>query len=142
MTAKEYLRQYIKAKQKAEMIERQLAEIDDLIGNMTVDPTIERVQSSRDPDQIGKLVAKQADLLADLMDAKAKALDVMQEVCLTINKLKEPDDQLLLQARYIECRSWKQIIDKLHYNRRWVFRMHRRALIKIEKIINRPPKAT
>ena len=142
MEAKEYLLQYRKAKFEAECLDHQLEEINDLIGNVTVDPTVEHVQTSPDPDQIGKLVAKKTDLQAELIEAKAEALMIMQQVMSTINKLNNTDYKRLLQARYIECRSWKRITDSMHYDRRYMFKLHKCALLEIGEIINKTSKDT
>lgn len=142
MRAKEFLKQYKRAKAEADRLERQLAELDDLVGNITVDPTAEHVQTSRNPDQIGSLVARRTDMQESLKKAKDHALDVMQEVITVIDKLEDPDYQIILQARYIERKSWRYIAELVHYDGRYVFKLHNRALKKVDAIINKTQKDT
>ena len=147
MTGKEYLSQYRAVKLKVERLESQMAAVEDLLDSVTVDPTNEHVQTSKDPDQIGKLVAKRSDILADLMDEKAKALDLMQEIYSVINRIDDPDEQLILQLRYIKLLSWRLVEREMEYqsrvySRRWLFDHHKRALIKVEKIIKCAPICT
>ena len=62
MTGREYMMQYWEAVVRVRRLKSQSASIRDLLGNVTVDPSSEHVQTSRDPDQIGKLVAKLSDV--------------------------------------------------------------------------------
>ena len=147
MTGKEYLLRYREAYIKVCRLENQMDAIDDLLGNVTVDPTSEHVQTSRDPDQIGKLVARRADILSDLTECKTKALEIMEEIYHTIEMIDDPDDQLVLQLRYVKLLTWKNVERKMEevsqpYSRRQMFDHHKRALKKIEEIINSAPICT
>lgn len=137
MRAKEFLVQYWDAKAEVRRLERQLAEIDDLVGNVTVDPTSEHVQTSRDPDQIGTLVAERADIESDLTAAKDKALEVMQRVVGMINKLKKREYRQILQMRYVEHRSWRYIAEDMEYDGRYIYKLHNRALDAMDHILDR-----
>lgn len=141
MTGKDYLMQYWRAKVEVRRLESQRASIQDLLGNVTVDPTSEHVQTSRDPDQIGKLVAKLSDIEAELDDERVKAIDLMQKIYKDIGKLRNPDEQLILQARYIRMLPWSQVEkemqkSQLYYSRQWMMGHHKHALEEIERITN------
>lgn len=135
MRAKEYLMQYKKAKLEVERLDRQLHEINDLLGNITIDPTTEKVQTSPEPDQIGKLVARRADLIADITKARNESLDVMEDVRSVIEKVDNTEYRRLLQAKYIECRSWRKVIELLHWSERSIFRKHKSALQVVDRIL-------
>ena len=141
MTGKEYLLQYWRARVGIRRLESQEESVRDLLGNVTVDPTSEHVQTSRDPDQIGKLVAKLSDIHEELNNEKLKAIDLMQEIYRTIGKLKDPDEQLILQMRYIKMLSWIKVEEEMkkvqrYYCLDWMMRKHRHALKEIERITN------
>ena len=141
MTGKEYMLQYWQAKVIVRRLESQQASIRDLLGNVTVDPSSEHVQTSRDPDQIGKLVAKLADIQDKLNEEKLKAMDLMDEIYRAINKLGDPDEQLILQMRYIKMLPWSKVEKELekvqrYYCLDWVMRKHRHALKEIERLTN------
>lgn len=147
MTGKEYLLKYKAARIEVRRLEEQMAEMDDLVGDITVDPSNEHVQTSRQPDQIGALVARRSDLLSDLMAAKANALETMNEIYQVIGRLEDPDEQLVLQLRYIKLLSWRKVEAKMIeatrvYSRRQMFSIHKRAVKKVEKIINCAPDCT
>ena len=95
----------------------------------------ERVQTSHIPDKIGALIAQTIDLEADLMDAKADALQIMMEVDAVINKVPDPSYQLLLHDRYIRLHKWTVIADDMHYSYTGIMAVHKRALVEIEKLI-------
>ena len=141
MTGKDYMLQYWQARVTVRRLESQQASIRDLLGNVTVDPSSEHVQTSRDPDQIGKLVAKLADIQDKLNEEKLRAIDLMDEIYGAINKLGDPDEQLILQMRYIKMLPWSKVEKELekvqrYYCLDWVMRKHRHALKEIERLTN------
>lgn len=147
MTGQEYLERYKEAYIKAMRLQIQIQAVDDLLGNVTVDPSNEHVQTTRDPDQIGKLVARRADILVELMAQKAEALEIMQEIYSTIELIDNMDEQLILQLRYIKLLKWDQVEREMQevsrpYSRQGMFDHHRIALEKIEKIIKSVPDCT
>ena len=141
MTGKDYMLQYWQARVTVRRLESQQASIRDLLGNVTVDPSSEHVQTSRDPDQIGKLVVKLADIQDKLNEEKLKAMDLMDEIYRAINKLGDPDEQLILQMRYIKMLPWSKVEKELEKAQRyycldWMMRKHRHALKEIERLTN------
>ena len=133
--------QYWKAAVVVRRLESQKASIEDLLGNVTVDPTAEHVQSSHDPDKIGELVAKLSDIEAKLDDEKLKEVELMDEIYDAINQLKDPDEQLILQFRYIKMLKWSKVDKEMrklqrYYCLDWMMRKHRHALKEIERITN------
>lgn len=141
MTGKEYMLQYWQARVTVRRLESQQASIRDLLGNVTVDPSSEHVQTSRDPDQIGKLVAKLADIQDKLNEEKLRAVNLMDEIYGVVNKLGDPDEQLILQMRYIKMLPWSKVEKELEKVQRcycldWMMRKHRHALKEIERLTN------
>lgn len=141
MTGKEYMLQYWQARVTVRRLESQQASIRDLLGNVTVDPSSEHVQTSRDPDRIGKLVAKLADIQDKLNEEKLRAVNLMDEIYGVVNKLGDPDEQLILQMRYIKMLPWSKVEKELekvqrYYSMEWIMKHHHHALIEIERITN------
>lgn len=141
MTGKDYMLQYWQARVTVRRLESQQASIRDLLGNVTVDPSSEHVQTSRDPDQIGKLVAKLADIQDKLNEEKLRAVNLMDEIYGVVNKLGDPDEQLILQMRYIKMLPWSKVEKELekvqrYYCLDWMMRKHRHALKEIERLTN------
>lgn len=135
MDAKRFLAQYEKAEKRASVIQNELNELRDRRDGLQGFQVEERVQTSHKPDKIGELIARIADLEADLMDAKAEAIEIMLEVEAVINRVPDPLYQLLLQDRYIRLHKWSEIAEALHYTPRGIYAVHRRALTEVNKLI-------
>ena len=135
MNAKVFLMQYRRAAARAETIEDELRELKEKRDELQGFQVEERVQTSHIPDKIGALIAQTIDLEADLMDAKADALQIMMEVDAVINKVPDPSYQLLLHDRYIRLHKWTVIADDMHYSYTGIMAVHKRALVEIEKLI-------
>ncbi len=135
MDAKRFLAQYEKAEKRASVIQNELNELRDRRDGLQGFQVEERVQTSHKPDKIGELIARIADLEADLMDAKAEAIEIMLEVEAVINRVPDPLYQLLLQDRYIRLHKWSEIAEALHYTPRGIYAVHRRALAEVNKLI-------
>jgi len=141
MTGKEYLWQYREANAELKRIESEISLIDDLLGSVTVDPTSEKVQSSHDPDQIGKLVARKVDMLDELDRKKAAMLELLREICGVIEELSDPDERLLIQLRYVKMLSWRMVEREMRkagmfYSEEWMMKHHRKAMKEVEMLTN------
>ncbi|KRN88695.1 hypothetical protein IV53_GL000661 [Ligilactobacillus ceti DSM 22408] len=60
---------------------------------------------------------------------KVEALDIIGEMPSTVH-------QQILIGRYFEHLSWDKLIAKVLYERRYVYKMHGRALCSFEKIVH------
>lgn len=136
MKAKSFLRRYERAKKRVEEIKKRLADLEAQSTNVTQAMEADRVQTSPQPDRIGRVVAMKVDLAADLVEAETDELDLMNQIYVVLNQLEDPDHQRLLRLRYIECLKWEDVADQMHYESRNIFYIHGRALVEVEKIIN------
>jgi len=48
--------------------------------------------------------------------------------------VESPELQTLLELRYLCFKTWEQIAVELHFDLRWVYRLHGRALDEIDAI--------
>ncbi len=136
MRAKSFLKRYERAKKRVEEIKRRIADLEAQSINVTQAMDAERVQTSPQPDRIGKVIAAKVDLASDLLEAETNELDVMNQIYAVLNQLEDPDHQRLLRLRYIECLKWGDIADQMHYEDRNIFYIHGRALVEVERIIH------
>ena len=123
---------YLKTRQKIKRKRAQLQEIADLCTNITVDMSEDRVQTSGDKDRLGSLIAKKVDIETELMGEISEALDDMKEIEDAINGLEDPDEQTVLQERFIEGKKWDDIADDICYSRMTAIRIKNRAISKID----------
>lgn len=57
---------------------------------------------------------------------------VRQEIRAALNQLEDENLEMLMEYRYIDGLTWERIAEKMDYSRQWVFRLHGKALQKIE----------
>lgn len=156
MRAKKYLMQYKRCRMRIVRLNEQIQELEDQVNGLS-SPQMDqdRVQSSHDPDRIGKVIARISDLKDKWYDEKLAAVDIMDEIIDTINALEDVDYQRLLQLRYIaryrpydkhydimpaderaaRLTPWEVIAEEMHYSPRWILTLHGRALREVEKLI-------
>lgn len=76
-------------------------------------------------DKINKKMCKSLSELCKLLDIWTNYVDMLDE-----------DEQLLINLRYFECRSWRTVAKDLKYDERHVYRLHGKALANLSQIVN------
>ena len=136
MTAKEYLRQYEELNRKAEQHRQEyLLEMEriDAIGSTL----------AGDGQPHGSGVSKKTEDKAIRLAEKAMrwkmaeldAIEKRQEIYELISQIKGVEGDVLYQ-RYINLRKWEEVCILVHYSWNGVHRAHRRALIKVQNILD------
>ena len=135
MNAEEYMKQYQECRKRIARLEDKIQSITDLMSHVTPEMSSDRVQSSHPPDKLGELVARKSDLIDDVMAEITNAFTLMNEIECVIEQVSPAEYQLVLQKRYIGCKTWETIGREMHYDGRWVWELNRRALKVVETII-------
>lgn len=129
MTAKEYLKQSYRLKER---IDAHIAELEELRDMSTKIQSInfdERVSSTKNTDaSFTKLICKIADMEARINSDVERLVDLKAEMNMAINEVDDIEEQLLLNYRYINNISWDDIATKLNVSNRTVHRIHSAAL--------------
>jgi len=125
MNAKEYLRQSYKIKESIESEKESLQTLRDLSESITADMTSERVQCSKSNDKTASIVAK----IVDKEEIINQRIDM-------INKLEDVNERTLLNLRYVNNNSWKEIAFKMNYSMRSVHYIHASALKNFEELLH------
>lgn len=133
MNITELLLEYAKLRKRIILLQAQLRAKRDRATALNGWQTGDRVQSSHDPDRIGRAVAELADREAELFDLEIEALDKMNTAEEALRELKNPDYALVLQYKYIEGLGWDEVAENMHYSARWVQELKRRAFKELEK---------
>jgi hypothetical protein len=99
----------------------------ELVCGGAVDTSAERVQSSKDNTTERNLVNYIAyeELIKCRID---ELVNVKTEILEAINDIPNPTYRTLLTAYYINCKTWEQVAEDLHYSVRAIHRMHGEAL--------------
>ena len=136
MTAKEYLKQYERAAKRAQRYRQQYEEESALI---------DAVRSLSDNDGmphgsgISKPTEDKAIRLADrrmrLIKAELEAIRIKQDLFDFIDGIEGVEGDVLYH-RYIRLLKWEEVCLIVHYSWPNTMRIHRRALDKVQKIID------
>ena len=126
-----FLRGYQRARARIVFLQTELGELQDLCERITVDPTKEKIQSSGSKDRLGDTVARIADKETEIMSEVAHAFDTLNEIESALSKIDDPEEQLVLQIRYIEGRDWEYTARKMNVNKRTAQRLNDRAKMSL-----------
>jgi DNA-directed RNA polymerase specialized sigma subunit len=128
MNAKEYLSQAFHIDQRINSKLEQVMKLRETSTKATAtlsdmprgdSPNVHRME-----DTIVKIIDLENEINRDidrLVDLKRDAREV-------INRLSDPDQQLILELRYLCYKSWTQIMEALDYSETSVYRLHGQAL--------------
>ena len=86
-------------------------------------------------DKLSRIVAEMADLESTLMEEMSGLFIRRMKIITQLGMLKSHKHQLLLQKRYIECKSWEHIAVEMDITWRHCYRLHGSALAEFEKIM-------
>lgn len=134
MEAKEYLDSYRLIQTRINVlmsnIERLRAEAESV--SISLDGLPRGTATS---DKMSRIVAEMADLESTLMEEMSGLFIRRMKIITQLGMLKSHKHQLLLQKRYIECKSWEHIAVEMDITWRHCYRLHGSALAEFEKIM-------
>jgi transcriptional regulator with XRE-family HTH domain len=73
---------------------------------------------------IQKIWELEKEINADIDDL----IDKKREIASVINTVQDDQHRMLLEHRYLCCKTWEDIAKAMSYDLRWIYRMHGRAL--------------
>ena len=83
----------------------------------------------------GGPTVKPEDKMLEIEDEINREIDYLQEVRKEVKSAISgvEDDTLrtLLEYRYLDGLTWEQIAGKMHFSERWVYKLHKKALKKV-----------
>ena len=86
-------------------------------------------------DKLSRIVADMADLEQTLLAEMSGLYIRRQRIITQLGMLKSHKHQLLLQKRYIECKSWEHIAVEMGITWRHCLRLHGSALGEFNQIL-------
>ena len=84
-------------------------------------------------DAIIRLMEEEEKLNADI----DRLVDLKREINSVLRQIDDPDSQMLLELRYLCCRSWEEIAQTMHINIRTAYRLHGSALRRVDEVLHR-----
>ena len=135
MEAKEYLESYRLIQTRINVlmsnIERLRAEAESV--SISLDGLPRGTTTS---DKMSRIVAEMADLESTLMEEMSGLFIRRQRIITQLGMLKSHKHQLLLQKRYIECKSWEHIAVEMDISWRHCYRLHGSALAEFQEVMS------
>lgn len=129
MTAKEYLNQ---ARRLDQLIDINICELDywqNLSRKISSSNFEQNYSSNRNivppfVKCLGKIDELQKEVNSDI----DRLVDLREQIKLSIKSVRNPNERMVLQLRYINGQTWEAIAEGLHADRSTVIRWHGKAL--------------
>lgn len=127
-----YLKQ---AKRLDDIINLKIEQLSDLKLQSAIISSLhdtEKVKTSLNPNKLSGLVAKMVDLENEINKEIDKLYSIKKDIMHSINLIDNKDYQVLLNLRYLNFLTWEEIAAKMSYSIRWIYKMHKEAILKIK----------
>lgn len=131
MTAKEYLSQAFHIDQRISSKLSQVMRLREAATNCTATLTDMPRPDSPSRQQMADTICKIVDLEREINEDIDRLVDLKAEARRTINAVSDPDQQLILELRYLCYKPWSEIMTELGYSGPTIYRLHGEALKKI-----------
>ena len=136
MTAKQYLEQIRNYEWRIGRINEEIERLESIATNtsptLTGMPHNPSPTTSRMADAVCAIIDKQTELREEL----TKLDTLRKEAAAMIAQLERPDERDVLYKRYMESKTWEDIICEMRYERSWVYRIHKKALNNLQKHVD------
>lgn len=134
MRAKEYLSQAVAINHKIDSKLEQASSLRSLAMKVTTTFGEDKVQSTKKQSPMEEIMVKLIDLEQGVNDDIDELIRVKAEILETINQVEDINQQIILEKRYVACKTWDDIARETGYDRSTVYRNHGKALKEIEEI--------
>lgn len=134
MTAKDYLSQAYRIDQRINSKLEQVQSLRDLAEKASATLSDMPRNPSLNIHRMQDFIAKALDLESEINTDLCRLIDTKREIVTVIKCVENRELQTLLELRYLCFKTWEQIAVELHFDLRWVHRLHNRALNEVESI--------
>ena len=131
MTAKEYLSQAFHIDQRISSKLSQVMRLREAATSCTATLTDMPRPDSPSRQQMADTICKIVDLEREINEDIDRLVDLKAEARRAINAVSNPDQQLILELRYLCYKPWNEIMTELGYSEPTIYRLHGEALKKI-----------
>lgn len=138
MTAKEFLSQTFTVDKRINSKLRQIEHLNELATKCTSVwsdmPKSPNRRQSPMADAVDRIIDLQSEINADI----DTLVSIKQEIHAVIKAVDNDEYKTLLEQRYLCCMAWEDIASMMSYNIRWVHKIHGKALLDVQAILDRP----
>lgn len=134
LTAKEYLSQAYRIDQRINSKIEQVRSLRDLAGKATA--TLSDMPRNPSPNhhRMEDFLCKALDLENEINADLCRLIDTKREIVTVVKCVENRELQTLLEMRYLCYKTWEEIAVEMHFDLRWVYRLHGRALDEVDAI--------
>ena len=135
MTTKEYFEQALTLNKRINSKLDHLGTLREMTTKATI--TLSDMPRSSSPNlyQMQDIIGKIIDLEHEINRDIDRFVDMKREYMWIINEIRNPVFQLVMEQRYLCCRTWEKISEELGYEMRSLHRLHGEALKVAERLI-------
>ena len=101
---------------------------------------IKVLSSPAEHDPMARDVCSAVDACEILYSEKERAQDALRMILSAIDSLKDERQKELLTRRYVTGEGFTEICESMHYEKTQVFVIHGRALVEVNKWLEKQPK--
>ena len=131
MTAKEYLSQAFHIDQRISSKLSQVMRLREAATSCTATLSDMPRPDSPSRQQMADTICKIVDLEREINGDIDRLVDLKAQARRAINAVSDPDQQLILELRYLCYKPWNEIMTELGYSEPTIYRLHGEALKKI-----------
>ena len=131
MTAKEYLSQAFHIDQRISSKLSQVMRLRETATDCTATLSDMPRPGSSNQQRMADTICKIVDLEQEINEDIDRLVDLKAEARRVINAVSDPDQQLILELRYLCYKPWNEIMTELGYSEATIYRLHGEALKKI-----------
>ena len=91
-----------------------------------------RVSGTTDRSKVEKYILELWDVHNELQEEIARLMERSRKAERLIEKLADERHRTVLQLRYLCGFTWEEIAEKLHFTLRWIHKLHKEAIEKLE----------
>lgn len=137
MTAKEYLEQARYLDMRIDSKLEQVSSLNDLATKCTAVMTGMPNSPSKSTSQMADTISKIVDMENEINSDIDRLVDLKEEVTGVINSVENSEYRTLLEKRYLCFKQWEDIAVEMSCNVRWIYRLHGRALEKVDDLLKK-----
>lgn len=136
MTAKEYLMQVRNLESKMKILKEEIDTLREMVVSTGATQQGERVLSSGTQDKMAETICKINEKECEWNDLMREFALARANVIINIQKLNNPEYEQILYKRYCQSKKWEEIALEMNYTYQWVCKLHGRALLELDKVLN------
>lgn len=136
MTAKEYLNQVRNLESKMKILKEEIDTLREMVVSTGASQQGERVLSSGTQDKMAETICKINEKECEWNDLMREFALARANVIINIQKLNNPEYEQILYKRYCQSKKWEEIALEMNYTYQWVCKLHGRALLELDKVLN------